>query len=246
MIAINEYKYKRDVLDTIDKPKDKDRWTMNPQDVNAYYNPQRNEIVFPAGILQKPFFALDNIDNDLDKYIQMSKNYGGIGVIIAHELTHGYDDQGSKFDYNGNIRNWWKDDDKKKFRIIEEQMIEQYNEYNINGELTLGENLADLGGITLAFRALEKQLKDLKDLKQKKQIYRYFFISFANIWKTKTRHEKDVSQLYSDFHSMAKYRVFILRNIDEFYDLFYNENDNECNDSKKSMYLEPQKRIKLW
>lgn len=233
--GIRYYNYDYDILQKIDKLRDPHTWSMNPQDVNAYYSPRRNEIVFPAGILQKPFF---------DKDSTLCENYGGIGTVIAHEITHGYDDQGRKYDENGNIKNWWDKDDIVKFNKIANKMIEQYANYkiqntNINGELTLGENLADLGALTLAYRALNK----CKVLSKKDK--QYFFISYANLWKRITTPENIISNILSDPHSPPKFRVFMVRNIDEFYEAFV-DNESKYKNAKDSMYLEKKDRIKMW
>jgi len=142
------------MLDKLGKPVDKTEWHMSPQMVNAYYSSSNNEIVFPAGILQPPFFH-----KDFDHAI----NYGGIGAVIGHEFSHGFDDQGSKFDWNGNLNSWWTDEDRAKFDALAQKLGEQYETYspvegmNVNGKLTMGENIADLGGVTLAYEALKKQ-----------------------------------------------------------------------------------------
>lgn len=209
---------------------------MNPQEVNAYYDPHRNEIVFPAGILQTPFF---------DKNRPTCMNYGAIGTVIAHEITHGYDDQGRKYDHNGNIVNWWSDEDLVKFNSISKSMIEQYDSYevngkNVNGKLTLGENLADLGGITLSYRALVEAEPTLTE-KDKQD----FFISYASGWKRIMTPEKAMTQILSDPHSPGKFRVFMVRNIDEFYQAFgYDKTDDV--EREGSMYLPANKRIKMW
>lgn len=245
------YNYKINVADMVDKPKDPNKWSMNTYEVNAYYDPPRNEIVFPAGLIQKPFF---------DKNESIFKNYGAIGFIIGHEIIHGYDDQGRKYDARGDIVNWWTDNDLKKFNDIANKMKNQYSEYSINGYhvnglLTLGENLADLGGITLALKAAndvydtEKVSNGqttipyedpMKSIKNKRE----FFTSFANIWKKIVRPEKILSRLLSDPHSPGKYRIFILRNIDEFYQAY--DTDEFIKHPQRQMYLHPHQRIKMW
>lgn len=232
-INIRLFKYDMDVLKLIDKEKDPDKWSMDAHNVNAYYEPSRNEMVFPAGILQSPFF---NINSSL------GENYGGIGIIIAHEIVHGFDDQGRKYDHNGNLNDWWCDSDSKKYNALAKKLTEQYNQYEIrllgkiykiNGELTLGENIADLGGINLAYRAMNRY--DNITLKDKQE----FFISYAKVWRMKFRPESLISLILSDPHSPGKHRVFNLRNVNEFYETFKDLNlDN--------MYLEPDKRIKIW
>ncbi len=239
-LSMRIYDYKTNVTDVVDKPRDPNKWSMNAYEVNAYYNPLRNEIVFPAGLIQKPFF---------DKNQGMFKNYGAIGYIIGHEIIHGYDDQGRKYDAQGNIVNWWSDEDLKKFTIIADKMKNQYEEYSINGQhvngsLTLGENLADLGGVSLALGAANNAYVlshgSAKDIENKRE----FFTSFANVFKKITRPEKILSRLLSDPHSPGKYRVFILRNIDEFYQAY--DMEEFTKNPQRTMYLEPQMRIKMW
>jgi putative endopeptidase len=224
------YTYEFNVIKDIDGIKDPYKWSMNPQEVNAYFSPPRNEIVFPAGILQKPFFS---------KYYKPAINYGAIGVIIGHEITHGYDDQGRKYDHKGNIVNWWTEQDKNNFKHIASKMVEQYNNYkisgmNINGKLTLGENLADLGGINLSVRALYKAFPNIS-LKDKQD----FFKSYAICWRHLMTPEKQKQQILSDPHSPAKCRIFMIRNIDEFYEVF-------PYDSHDRLYLCEKDRIKMW
>jgi putative endopeptidase len=222
-----------------------DRWHMNPQDVNAYYSPNKNEMVIPAGIMQNPFFDINN---------SFSKNYGALGVIIAHELIHGFDDQGKKFDGDGNIHNWWTEDDLKKYEYESQKLVNQYNNYkeNINGKeykiigyLTLGENIADLGGTVISLKAMMNvcTINEVID-NMKKKIKKDFFVSFARMWKKKTTPDRLLSQILSDPHSPAKYRVFILRNIDDFYNA-YDDYIKTCN-TNNSMYLDEKERVKIW
>lgn len=249
-ICMRLYDYKINITDVVDKPQDPNKWSMSAYEVNAYYDPQRNEIVFPAGIIQKPFF---------DKNQSIFKNYGAIGFIIGHEIIHGYDDQGRKYDDQGNIVNWWTDDDLIKFNKIADKMKDQYSEYSINGHhvngsLTLGENLADLGGITLALKAVDVEAdakglsgKMMQDPTQDVKNKREFFTSFANIWKKIVRPEKILARLLSDPHSPGKYRIFILRNIDEFYQAYdTKENTKYGKKSHRKMFLDPQMRIRMW
>ena len=226
------YNYDLNVVKDIDGNKDPYKWSMNPQEVNAYYSPPRNEIVFPAGILQKPFFS---------KEYRPCRNYGAIGVIIGHEITHGYDDQGRKYDHTGNIINWWSKKDRNNFDGIANKMIEQYNNYklddmNINGKLTLGENLADLGGINLAVRALYKAYPDIS-IKDKQD----FFKSYAICWRRLMTKGKQKQQILADPHSPAKFRICMVRNIDEFYDAFIN---SKCDGD--DLYLCHKDRIRMW
>jgi putative endopeptidase len=196
------------------KPLDKSRWFMSPHEVNAYYSPSYNEIVFPAGILQPPMFSLCQ---------DIGSNFGGIGTIIGHEITHGFDDQGSKFDGDGNLRNWWSDNDRikydKKTQIIKEQYAKYHIEgENVNGELTLGENIADIGGVKLSLNALKR-------LKLGKYYIKDFFINYANIWKIKYHKEKILEKLISDPHSPNIFRVNgVVYNINDFYKTFNIEN----------------------
>ncbi len=192
-------------LAKIGKPVDKTEWGMTPQTVNAYYNPQNNEIVFPAGILQPPFF-----DPNADDAI----NYGGIGAVIGHEMTHGFDDEGRQYDAKGNMKDWWTKQDEDKFNTRAQRIIDQFDSYvavdtlHVNGRLTEGENIADLGGINVAFDAFMKT----KEYKENKPIAGFtpeqrFFLSFANIWKIKNRPERLRLRLKIDPHSPEHYRV---------------------------------------
>ena len=202
------------------KKVDRTEWHMNPQMVNAYYSPSSNEIVFPAGILQPPFFS-ENYDTAL--------NFGGIGMVIGHEMTHGFDDEGCKFDAKGNLNNWWSPKDYKKYKEKTDLIKQQYNKYSIdgefvNGELTLGENIADLGGITIALESLKKYLKE--NPSENKLIdnlspFQRFFINYARIWRCNTRPEEIKHRLLVDPHSPPELRVNgILKNIDDFYKHF--------------------------
>jgi predicted metalloendopeptidase len=196
------------------KPLDKSRWFMPSHEVNAYYSPSYNEIVFPAGILQPPMFSL---------YQDVGSNFGGIGTIIGHEITHGFDDQGSKFDGDGNLKNWWSDNDRikydKKTQIIKEQYAKYHIEgENVNGELTLGENIADIGGVKLSLNALKR-------LRLGKYYIKDFFINYANIWKIKYHKEKILEKLITDPHSPNIFRVNgVVYNINDFYNTFNIEN----------------------
>jgi len=225
-------------LEKLSKPVDRTEWAMPPQKVNAYYNPLLNEIVFPAAILQPPFF-----DPNADDAI----NYGGIGAVIGHELTHGFDDQGCKFSGNGNIENWWTESDEKKFKEKTKILVRQFDSYpaldslNVNGELTLGENIADLGGLSIAYYAYQKSLKG----KNRELIDGYtpeqrFFISWGQIWKNNMRPQALRQMILTNPHSPGKYRVYgPLVNMSEFYEAFGVSKGNK-------MYLEPQERAKIW
>ena len=191
----------------VGKPTDRLEWGMTPQTVNAYYNPTDNTINFPAAILQPPFF---------DAKADDALNYGGIGAVIGHEATHGYDDEGSQFDAKGNNENWWTTDDRAKFDARTAKLVAQYNAYeplpgkHVNGQLTLGENIADLGGINVAFDALQMALK--KNPAENVKVDGYtpdqrFFLNFARIWRGSTRPERQAVLLNSDPHSPAQFRA---------------------------------------
>jgi putative endopeptidase len=228
-------------LNKIGKRVDPTEWGMTPPTVNAYYNPNRNEIVFPAGILQPPFFYANADD---------AVNYGGIGAVIGHEMTHGFDDQGRQFDAAGNLRDWWTPESAAKFKERSQAIVKQYNEYeplaglHVNGELTQGENIADLGGVKLAYAALQKALDNHPEERDKKidglTPEQRFFLSFATIWKSKQRDEDLKLRLNTDPHSPARYRVDgPLSNLTEFQKAF-NLPDN-C-----PMVRPPDKRVNIW
>lgn len=227
-----------DMIDEIGQPVDKTKWGMTPQTVNAYYNPVGNEIVFPAAILQPPFFDMAADD---------AVNYGGIGAVIGHELSHGFDDQGAKYDGQGNLRNWWTDSDKAEFQKRTKKLSDQYNAFtpfddaNVNGDLTLGENIGDLGGLTVAFRSyllsLNGQTPEVIDGFTGEQ---RVFIGWSQVWRRKYRDEALRNQLLTDPHSPGKYRAFgTPRNIESFYKAF----DVKPGDK---MYLKPEDRVKIW
>ncbi len=189
----------------IGKPVDRKEWGMTPQTVNAYYNPTLNEIVFPAAILQPPFF---------DAKADDALNYGGIGAVIGHEMTHGYDDEGSQFDAKGNMQNWWSEADKKKFEERTGRLVQQFDDYvaidnlHVNGKLTLGENIADLGGLNTAYDALHTALAKkpqgpIDGLSQDQR----FFINFAQVWSTQFRPEEAKLRLNTDVHAPPKFRA---------------------------------------
>jgi putative endopeptidase len=207
-------------LAKIGKPVDRGEWRMSPATVNAYYNPNLNEIVFPAGILQPPFF---------DPRADDAVNYGAIGMVIGHELTHGFDDQGRKFDAAGNLRDWWLPQDARTYKERAAALAKQYGGYtavdslNVNGELTLGENIADLGGLRLAYLALQKALAD----KPRPQAIdgftpeQRFFLSFAQSWRGLMRPEALRLQVLTNPHAPAKFRVLgPLYNMPEFFKAF--------------------------
>jgi putative endopeptidase len=237
--SANNFEFKRD-LAKIGKPVDKEEWGMTPQTVNAGYNPTQNEIMFPAGILQPPFFYLDADD---------AVNYGAIGVVIGHEMTHGFDDQGRKYDKNGNLADWWAPEDAEKFNSKTRVLVYQYDSYKmldslgVNGEMTLGENIADNGGLQISLHAFHKSCKESKsDMGQIDGFTpeQRFFLSYANIWKENIRDKSLARMLKEDVHSPAKARVNrALFNIDEFYRAF-NIGENE------KLFIPIAERAKVW
>ena len=221
------------------KPVDKSEWGMTPQTVNAYYSPLFNEIVFPAAILQPPFY---------DYKADAAVNFGGIGAVIGHELSHGFDDQGAKYDGNGNLNNWWTDADKAKFEAAADALVKQLESYEpvpgvfVNGRFTLGENIGDLGGSSVAFDALQLYLKDKGDpgLIDGFTQNQRFFLSWATIWRTKTTDEFVVNQVKTDPHSPAQYRAFApIINLDAFHEAWNTKPGDK-------MYVPMDKRIKIW
>jgi predicted metalloendopeptidase len=205
----------------VGKAVDRTEWHMTPPTVNAYFNPEQNEIVFPAGILQPPFFDLTQDD---------AVNYGAIGAVIGHEMTHGYDDEGRKYDADGNLNNWWTTNDAKEFEARAQKVVDEYNGFeplpgvHVNGELTLGENLADLGGVTISYDALERDLA--KDPSKRKIIDGFtpeqrFFISFGQLWRINIREAEAKRLLTVDPHSPGPFRaVGPLMNFAPFYEAF--------------------------
>ena len=229
----NEYN-----MTKLGKPVDRDEWGMTPQTVNAYYSSTMNEVVFPAAILQPPFFNMDADD---------AVNYGAIGAVIGHELTHGFDDQGRKSDGDGNLRNWWTEEDRRKFDKRSQIMVDEYDLFSpidtmhINGRLTLGENIADLGGVTIAYYAYQNSLKR----KEAPLIDGFtgnqrFFIGWTQIWHRKYRDDELRKRLLTDPHSPSEYRVNgILSNMPEFYKAF------DVNEEDK-MFRPEEKRVQIW
>jgi putative endopeptidase len=228
----------------IGSPIDREEWFMTPQTVNAYYNPGFNEIVFPAAILQPPFFSLESDD---------AVNFGAIGAVIGHEIGHGFDDQGSKYDGDGALISWWSDSDRKAFEERTASLISQFNELSpeqlpdenkVNGELTIGENIGDLGGLGIAYRAYLLSLKDnggvepapIDGLSAKQRL----FLSWAQAWRTKGRDEMVLQRLATDPHSPPEFRCNqIVRNIDAFYEAF------ELSSSDK-LWLDQTQRVSIW
>lgn len=192
-------------INKLGKPTDKTEWFMTPPTVNAYYNPSFNEIVFPAGILQPPFYFQHGDD---------AVNYGGIAAVIGHEMTHGFDDQGSQYDKDGNLKNWWTKEDREKFEKRANQVVKQYNNYtvldsvHVNGKLTEGENIADIGGLAIAYAAFKKTAEGQSDTTINGLTPdQRFFLSFAQIWRLKTRPQRMLWRINNDPHSPEKYRV---------------------------------------
>ncbi|HET8575355.1 MAG TPA: M13 family metallopeptidase [Candidatus Paceibacterota bacterium] len=223
----------------IGKPVDHTEWLMSPQTVNAYFHPTMQEIAFPAGILQPPFFYADADD---------AVNYGAVGAVIGHELTHGFDDQGRKFDENGNLNDWWSPEDAERFKQHADVLAGQFDAYEplpgffVNGHLTLGENIADLGGLVIAFSAFKKSLEGKE---RPKKIDGFtpearFFLAWAKVWRAKCRDEFVKMLLVVDPHSPEKYRVWgPVSNMTEFYETFgMKEGDG--------LYRKPEDRVKIW
>ncbi len=225
VLQANEFQTRFD-LGKVGKPVDRTEWDMTPPTVNAYYNPSLNEIVFPAGILQPPFF---------DPKADDALNYGGIGMVIGHELTHGFDDQGRKFDSDGNLRDWWTMEDAATYKARAGEIAEQYSRYvpvddlKINGQMTLGENIADLGGLKIAYLAFKKTLKG-KPAPEKIDGFtpeQRFFLSYAMLWRAAVRDEFLRRQVRTDFHSPARFRVLgPLYNMPEFFEAFQAPSDS--------------------
>ncbi len=219
-------------------PVDRDEWFMSPQTVNAYYSPTMNEIVFPAAILQPPFFNVDADD---------AVNYGAIGAVIGHEISHGFDDQGRKTDGNGLLRNWWTEADNDEFAKRADGLVAQFNAFEplpgkfVNGRFTLGENIGDLSGIAVAFKAYQKSLQgEPGPVIDGHTAAQRFFMGYSQVWRRKYRASELEKRLLTDPHSPAEYRVNgIVRNIDAFYEAFdVDEND--------ALYLPPDQRVRIW
>jgi putative endopeptidase len=237
-MSISNWSFKRNI-DKLAKPVDKTEWGMSPQTVNAYYNPSNNEIVFPAAILQPPFY-----DYNADEAV----NYGGIGAVIGHEISHGFDDSGSRYNAEGNLVNWWTEEDLKQFTVLGTDLANQYSALEplpgikVDGKFTLGENIGDLGGINAAYDGLQLYLKmqgnpGLIDGYTPEQ---RLFISWATIWRSKMRDEAIKNQVKTDPHTPGMYRAYVpLLNLETFHKAF----DIKPGDG---MYLEPEKRVKIW
>ncbi len=221
-------------LAKIGSPVDRDEWFMLPQTVNAYYNPGTNEICFPAGILQKPFFSPD---------AHPAENYGGIGAVIGHEIGHGFDDQGAQYDGAGNLNDWWTPADKAAFEVKSKTLIEQYDAFeprtlpgeHVNGALTVGENIGDLGGLTIGHTAFLIAQGGQASVEDRQRL----FMNWAYCWRTKRRKEQELQFLTIDPHSPAEFRANIVRNLDEFHEVFgTTEGDG--------LWLDPAERVRIW
>jgi len=232
--------YDRD-LAKLGGPVDRDEWFMTPQTVNAYYNPGMNEIVFPAAILQPPFFDADADD---------AANYGGIGAVIGHEIGHGFDDQGAKYDGDGNLVDWWTDEDRTEFGSRTKALIEQYETFtprglepshHVNGAFTVGENIGDLGGLSIALLAYRLSLGGrpapvIDGLTGEQRV----FFGWAQVWRTKSREAEAIRRLAIDPHSPPEFRCNgVVRNMDAFYEAFDVSESDE-------LYLEPERRVRIW
>jgi putative endopeptidase len=230
--------YVKDNMDKLGKPTDKTEWGMTPQTVNAYYNPTTNEICFPAAILQKPFF-----DPEADEPV----NYGGIGVVIGHEMSHGFDDQGSMFDAVGNMVNWWTDEDKAKFNALGDKLAAQFDEVEIlpgvhaNGRYTLGENIGDHGGLSIAFTAMENAVAGKKDpMIDGFTRAQRFYLSYGAIWAQNITDEEKARLTNMDVHSLAVNRVNVsVRNFQTFFDAF------DIHEGDK-MFRPEEERVHIW
>ena len=236
---VARWAYQKSLEEEVGKPVDKSKWGMTPQTVNAYYNPLYNEIVFPAAILQPPFF---NFEAD------PAVNFGGIGAVIGHEITHGFDDSGAEFDAEGNLQNWWTPADKENFEKVTAALAKQFDQYEpvkgifVNGIFTNGENIADLGGVNIAYDALQMYLNDhgkiekISNFTQKQR----FFISWATVWRTLSTDAYMTNQVKTDPHTPGYFRAFApLTNVDSWYKAF------DVKEGDK-LYKKPEDRIKIW
>ena len=227
-----EVEYNRE-LNKLGKPIDRDEWMMTPQTVNAYYNPELNEIVFPAAILQPPFY---------DPKASDAHNYGAIGSVIGHEISHSFDDMGAQFDAQGRLRDWWTKEDLAHFRKASQKLVEQYNAYKpfedlaLNGQLTLSENLSDLAGLAAAYDAFKALPKGKNS---GPEADRAFFTGFAQSWRTKMREASLRRVVLTDGHSPGQYRTYTVRNLDAWYKAF------DVQPGQK-LYLAPEQRVRVW
>ncbi len=237
-VNAKKWNFEKDI-NKLGKPVDRTEWGMSPQTVNAYFNPLNNEIVFPAAILQPPFY-----NYKADEAV----NYGGIGAVIGHEISHSFDDQGSRFDANGNLLDWWTEEDLAKFTVLGKKLTDQYSavkaldDVNLNGEFTLGENIGDLGGVNSAYDGLqiffEKNGRpdDIDGFTAEQR----FFLSWGTIWRSKMREEALRNLIKTNPHAPAMYRAYMpLQNVDAFYTAFSIKEGDK-------MYLKPEDRVKIW
>jgi putative endopeptidase len=233
VLSANAFETRRQ-LAKIGAPVDRGEWLMLPQTVNAYYRPGMNEICFPAAILQKPFFSPD---------AEQCENYGGIGAVIGHEVGHGFDDQGAKYDGAGNLEDWWAPEDKQRFEEKGKMLIEQYDGFSpralpdehVNGELTLGENIGDLGGLTIALKAYSIAIGGEVSGEDAQKL----FFNWAYCWRTKRRQELDQQYLTIDPHSPPEFRANVVRNLDEFHATFQTQPGD-------GLWLDPEARVRIW
>lgn len=230
--------YTQDNLSELGKPVDKEKWGMSPQTVNAYYNPTTNEICFPAGILQPPFYNSDADD---------AVNYGAIGVVISHEMTHGFDDQGREFDKDGNMNNWWTEADAEAFKAKTAVLIDQFNQVEVlpgtfaNGAATLGENIADQGGLRIAYTAMQnsfggKHPEPIDGFTAEQR----FYLAYAKVWAQNITDKEKARRVLMDVHSIGEHRVNVsVRNLQTFFDAFgIQEGD--------AMYRPESERVVIW
>jgi putative endopeptidase len=237
-INVTKWNYNKN-MDKLGKEVDRTEWGMSPQTVNAYFNPVNNEIVFPAAILQPPFY-----DYRADEAV----NYGGIGAVIGHEISHSFDDSGARFDGDGNLKNWWTEKDSEEFKVVGDKLVKQYSDIiaidsmHLNGAYTLGENIGDLGGVQAAYEGLQIFLNkngrpDKVDGYTPEQ---RFFLSWGTIWRTKMRDEALKNLIMTNTHAPGMYRAYMpLKNVDAFYEAF------EVKEGDK-MYLKPEERVRIW
>jgi endothelin-converting enzyme/putative endopeptidase len=238
MKNLYRWSFQKDI-DKLDKAVDKTEWYMSPQTVNAYYNPSYNEIVFPAAILQPPFY-----NYQADEAV----NYGGIGAVIGHEISHGFDDSGARYNADGNLIDWWTADDLTRFTALGTALADQYSALEplpgvyVDGKFTLGENIGDLGGINAAYDGLQLYLKENKNpgLLDGFTPEQRFFIAWTTVWRTKSRDEAIKNQVKTDPHSPGMYRAYVpAQNVDAFYQAFNIKKGD-------GMYIDPDKRVKIW
>ncbi|MCU4157264.1 M13 family metallopeptidase [Carboxylicivirga sp. A043] len=238
ILASNRFDFAHD-MGKVGKPVDKDEWHMFPQTVNAYYSPVGNEVVFPAAILQPPFFYLDGDD---------AVNYGAIGVVIGHEMTHGFDDQGRLYGKDGNLQTWWTDEDAERFNARTQILVDQFNKIEVlpgtfaDGELSLGENIADLGGLTISYQAYQNAIKDkgeITDIDGFTDEQR-FFLAYSRVWAQNIRDKEILRRTKTDVHSLGINRVNgPLPNMEEFYQAFKLDNT-------AALYITPENRASIW